>query len=1318
MKVALVFDNQVRPETTGYYCRRALARLTDVEHVLPHELPSIDASIFDLFLFVDDGLDYEIPKHCRPRAAWAIDTHVDRDRCLRRFGDADDLFAAQKNGAAALQQQLGRTVHWLPLACDPDIHRPLIGEEKCHDVAFVGHFVGFERPRLLEQLMGRYPTSWFGQALFDDMARMYSRARVGFNCSLADDLNMRLFEIPACGLPLVTNAIDGNGLDELFETGRHLLTYRTPAELFEQVDRLLSDRRLAERIAREGLSEVRLRHTYDLRMRQVLQTVSRQPVAVSLLSKSQDYFEFDRPDVRSLIPEACQRILDLGCGGGRMGEALKAERRCSVVGIESRAEAADRAGRRLDRVLCESLETISDSLFPEAAFDCIVLADVLEHLRQPLRVLRICRHWLTDTGALVISIPNSRHHSIVSGLMDGNWTYERAGLLDDDHVRCFTRRELDKLLYRAGFESTQWSLIPGSGYAEWDRSGRPGTVRAGNLQIEGLSAQDAEEFFIYQHLVRARRRPLPDYGVTSVIIVTYNQLEFTRQCVDSILLRTDAPTELIFVDNGSTDGTPDYLQSIPGARIILNSRNLGFAPAVNQGIRIASGRQILLLNNDCIVTTGWLDRLLEVLYDDPRNGLVGPVSNQVSGAQQIPVAYPDLASLDGFAWDQRLHRQLIETDRLVGFCLLFRREVPERIGGLDEQFEIGCFEDDDFCRRAIAAGFRALIAPQAFVHHFGSATFRASGFDLGEILQKNGLRYENKWAVRPDNGSPQNRLDTAKTDGGTALAEAAHAEAALAEAAHAYVSTDLPSGEPLLQRREVRLSLCMIVRDNEDTIEACLDSIYPWVDEIIIVDTGSKDRTMDICRRFGARMFEFPWCDDFSAARNKSIEPARGEWIFWMDSDDVIDPEQGRLLRALVYGSHAEDCFGYVMQVHCPSDAPGQMTIVDHLKIFRNRPDLRFEHRIHEQILPAIRRAGGQVAFTDLHVVHSGSRQTPETRQRKLERDFRILQQDLECCPDHPFVLFNLGMTHEDCGNYAEAETFLTRSIQRASEGESHLPKAWALLVNCQRQSGRRAEAIRTADEALKQFPEDRELLFRRATLLHEDGRLPEAAAAYESVTMPPGPVTFRSLDVGICGYKAFYNLGLVHREMGNDSAAVLAWEKAVTDCPSFDAAWIGLAQALARLHRLEELEQLRIRVPDTDDLRSCRALVIALGHESQGDLANARQVLERECQHAPFDVCLDELARILFRMGAFADSRPVLQSLNKLRPGDASVLHNLGISCSAAGNAIEAASCLKHSLQLRPDSESTRQLLAEVERAVAAAGPATNSQPSRNSES
>ncbi len=286
---------------------------------------------------------------------------------------------------------------------------------------------------------------------------------------------------------------------------------------------------------------------------------------------------------------------------------------------------------------------------------------------------------------------------------------------------------------------------PGDDPAE--RNGA-GPIRLGRLAVDGLSQADADEFYTYQFLVRARPLQVAYHGVTSIVIVTHNQVEYTRQCLDSIRLLTDEPYELIVVDNGSTDGTLAFLQALPDVRVIVNDSNRGFPAAANQGMAVAAGRQVLLLNNDVVVTTGWLERMLRALRGESKVGLVGPRSNFVSGPQQIEVGYHGLAELDGFAWDwgKAQGGVVIDVHRLVGFCLLIAREVIDAIGLLDERFGIGCFEDDDYCVRAIAVGFRAVIAGDSFVHHYGSRTFLGTGVDAGALLRENQRQFLEKWA--------------------------------------------------------------------------------------------------------------------------------------------------------------------------------------------------------------------------------------------------------------------------------------------------------------------------------------------------------------------------------------------------------------------------------------------------------------------------------------------------------------------------------------------------------------------------------------------
>ncbi|MDQ3812599.1 MAG: glycosyltransferase, partial [Armatimonadota bacterium] len=237
------------------------------------------------------------------------------------------------------------------------------------------------------------------------------------------------------------------------------------------------------------------------------------------------------------------------------------------------------------------------------------------------------------------------------------------------------------------------------------------------------------------------------------------------------------------------------------------------------------------------------------------------------------------------------------------------------------------------------------------------------------------------------------------------------------------------SATPLTVRSQPTISLCMIVRNEERVLGDCLQSVQPWVDEIIIVDTGSEDRTVEIAHSFGARVFHFPWCDDFSAARNESLCHATGDWLFWMDADDTIPEACGQKLHELVFLSE-DRVTGFLMQVHIPP-APGETgcTVVDHVKLFRNWPELRFEGRIHEQILEAIYRCDGRVERSDLYVVHSGYDYSPEGQQRKRERDLLLLEKDLQDRPDHPFVLFNIGMTAYHLKDYAKAVPALERCL-------------------------------------------------------------------------------------------------------------------------------------------------------------------------------------------------------------------------------------------------------------------------------------------------
>ncbi|PIQ89377.1 MAG: hypothetical protein COV72_03280 [Candidatus Omnitrophica bacterium CG11_big_fil_rev_8_21_14_0_20_42_13] len=228
-----------------------------------------------------------------------------------------------------------------------------------------------------------------------------------------------------------------------------------------------------------------------------------------------------------------------------------------------------------------------------------------------------------------------------------------------------------------------------------------------------------------------------------IIILVWNELEATKDCISSILKNTETPYRLIIIDNASQPEARDYLaglrEKFKDLTIVRNEENLGYVKAVNQGIKLSSSEFVCLLNNDTIVCRGWLGEMLNIAVNNFQLGIINPSSNTL--AQALPKKY----TLEAYAESLNIFKgQWAELGQCSGFCMLIRREVINKIGLFDETYEVGYFEESDYCRRAQRAGYQFARAKAAYVYHIERASFKNLS-DKEKIFNKNRKLFESRW---------------------------------------------------------------------------------------------------------------------------------------------------------------------------------------------------------------------------------------------------------------------------------------------------------------------------------------------------------------------------------------------------------------------------------------------------------------------------------------------------------------------------------------------------------------------------------------------
>ncbi|MBP1754619.1 MAG: hypothetical protein H6Q59_1017 [Firmicutes bacterium] len=340
----------------------------------------------------------------------------------------------------------------------------------------------------------------------------------------------------------------------------------------------------------------------------------------------------------------------------------------------------------------------------------------------------------------------------------------------------------------------------------------------------------------------------------------------------------------------------------------------------------------------------------------------------------------------------------------------------------------------------------------------------------------------------------------------------------------------------------IKISLCMIVKNEEANLERCLEGIANYMDEIIIVDTGSSDQTKEIVSRYTNKIYDFTWINDFSAARNYSISKASNEYILVLDSDEFTqnidisemkrligqNPKRiGRLLRLNEYTRNGM-LYRYKERVN---------------RLF-SKKYYHYEGIIHEQVTcivseNAVSNAGGVSGIDEtypipLTVLHSGYEGSLETRRRKTQRNINLLKQAHEQNPDDPYILYQLGKSYYMEEDYASACDYFGQALYFDLNPRLEYVQD---LVESYGYSLLNSEQYETALQLLNiydEFAYSADFIFLIALILMNNGKFNEAIKEFLNASEQR-----EAKMEGVNGYLAYYNIGIIYECLGDKKNAI-----------------------------------------------------------------------------------------------------------------------------------------------------------------------------------
>jgi hypothetical protein len=373
--------------------------------------------------------------------------------------------------------------------------------------------------------------------------------------------------------------------------------------------------------------------------------------------------------------------------------------------------------------------------------------------------------------------------------------------------------------------------------------------------------------------------------------------------------------------------------------------------------------------------------------------------------------------------------------RIIPFCGLIKKSVMNEIGLFDEQFFPGNFSDDDLCLRIAKGGYRNLICKDVFVHHHGSTSMKQ--IDYSKNLEECKEKFNAKWAGQIYNS----------------------------------------------------ISAVMIVKDEEKNIERCLLNLIPIVDEIVVVDTGSTDRTKTIAASYGekVKVFDFPWCDDFSAARNFANQQATCDWLLSVDADEIVTGLDKVELRPFHvyrivtrnYNNNPRWTGNVENEGEYPEHEQGKRWFPStKVRLWPNDKRIHFQYPVHEVVEQSVYHIGMSMVECKECVVHHYGRLDDNYEYGRGDKYWQLLNKQFESGVDNLRSLEQLALQAQAMRKFEDARKFWMEIMNIHPSNKTALLN----IGHCYAEEGNWQEALSWSRKALDATPDSKEAAMNTAT--------------------------------------------------------------------------------------------------------------------------------------------------------------------------------------------------------------------------------------------